>query len=41
MKLPGLIALLNATNENNADDASGVIISALWLELRQDLPKVH
>lgn len=33
--------LLAATGENNADDASGVIIRAFWQVLRDDLPKVH
>ena len=34
-------ALLQATGEINADDASGVIIRAFWQALRDDLPKVH
>lgn len=34
-------ALLQATGESNADDASGAIVWAFWLKLRDDLPKVH
>lgn len=34
-------ALLHATGELNADDASGVIVRAFWLKLRDDLPRVH
>lgn len=34
-------ALLDATGEVHADDASAVIIRALWLKLRDDLPKIH
>ncbi len=37
----GNVALLEATGESDADDASGVIIRAFWLALRADLPKVH
>ena len=37
----GNVALLGATGEAHADDASGVIIRALWLALREELPKVH
>lgn len=34
-------ALLAATDKENADDASAVIIRAFWQALRDDLPKVH
>jgi hypothetical protein len=34
-------ALLVATGESHPDDASGVIVRALWQRLRDDLPKVH
>jgi hypothetical protein len=34
-------ALLKATGETNADDASGVIIRAFWQALRDSQPKVH
>lgn len=34
-------ALLESTGETHADDASGVLIKALWLALRADLPKIH
>jgi hypothetical protein len=34
-------ALLAATGEANADDASDVIVRAFWQALRDDLPKVH
>lgn len=34
-------ALLKATGEPNADDASGVIIRAFWQKLRDDMPKMH
>lgn len=34
-------ALLRATGELHADDASGVIVRAFWLKLRDDLPRVH
>lgn len=34
-------ALLPATGELHADDASGVIVRALWVKLRDDLPRVH
>ena len=34
-------ALLEATGEAHADDASGVVIRAFWLTLQDDLPKVH
>ncbi|UUZ77398.1 hypothetical protein LP414_09330 [Polaromonas sp. P1(28)-13] len=34
-------ALLQATGEQHADDASGFIIRAFWLKLRDELPKVH
>lgn len=34
-------ALLIATGEPNADDASGAIIRAFWLTLRDGLPKMH
>ena len=37
----GNVALLEATGEAHADDASGVIIRAFWLALREDLPRVH
>lgn len=37
----GNVALLDATGESDADDASAVIIRAFWLTLRADLPKVH
>jgi hypothetical protein len=37
----GNAALLDATGEAHADDASGVIIRAFWLALRAELPKVH
>lgn len=37
----GNAALLEATNETHADDATGVIIRALWSALREELPKVH
>jgi len=33
--------LINATGAEDADGASGVIIRALWLELRAELPKLH
>jgi hypothetical protein len=34
-------ALLAATGESHPDDASAVIITALWHRLREDLPRVH
>ena len=34
-------ALLLETGERHPDDASGVIITALWRTLRDELPKVH
>ena len=34
-------ALLKATGELSADDASGVIIHAFWQALRDDMPKMH
>ena len=34
-------ALLKATGEFSADDASGVIIHAFWQSLRDNLPKMH
>jgi hypothetical protein len=34
-------ALLGATGESNADDASEVIVKAFWVQLRRGLPKVH
>lgn len=34
-------ALLRATGELHADDASGVIVHAFWQKLRDDLPRVH
>ena len=34
-------ALLKATGEPNADDASVVIIRAFWQALQDDVPKVH
>ena len=34
-------ALLAATGKADADHASGVIIRAFWMALRDDLPKVH
>lgn len=34
-------ALMAATGENNADDASAVIVRAYWVQLRDGLPKVH
>lgn len=34
-------ALLKASGEANADDASGVIIQAFWQAIRDGLPKVH
>lgn len=34
-------ALLKATGETKADDASGVIIRAFWQTLRDGQPKVH
>lgn len=34
-------ALLDATGELGADDASDKIIRAFWRSLRDDLPKVH
>jgi hypothetical protein len=34
-------ALIAATAENNADDASAVIVRAFWERLRADLPRVH
>lgn len=33
--------LLADTGEHHPDDASGVIIRAFWLRLRDELPKVH
>ncbi len=33
--------LLEATGEAHPDDASGVIIRAFWMALREDLPKIH
>ena len=33
--------LLESTGTRNADDASLVIIEALWRRLREDVPKVH
>ena len=37
----GNAALLEATGEAHADDASAVVIRAFWLALREDLPRVH
>jgi hypothetical protein len=34
-------ALIAATGEDNADDASAVVVKAFWDELRRALPKVH
>ena len=34
-------ALLQATDRANADDASMVIVEALWQHLREGLPKLH
>ena len=34
-------ALLRSTGEPHADDASGVIVRAFWLKLRDDLPRLH
>lgn len=34
-------ALLLETGKRHPDDASGVIITALWRTLRDSLPKVH
>ena len=34
-------ALLEATGEASADDASGVVLHAFWEQLRSDLPKLH
>jgi hypothetical protein len=34
-------ALLQATGEPDADGASGMIVCAFWLALRDGLPKVH
>ncbi|MBK7676955.1 MAG: hypothetical protein IPJ27_20585 [Candidatus Accumulibacter sp.] len=33
--------LLESTGEPNADDASMVIVVAVWRRLREDVPKVH
>ena len=33
--------LLAATEQENADDASAVIIRDFWQALRDDLPKIH
>lgn len=33
--------LLQATGEIHPDDASGVIVKALWRQLQNDLPKIH
>lgn len=33
--------LMQATGERDPDDASCVIIKALWQQLNDDLPKVH
>lgn len=37
----GNAALLEATGETHADDASAVIIRALWSALCEELPKIH
>jgi hypothetical protein len=37
----GNSALMAATGEDNADDASAVLVKAFWNELRRALPKVH
>lgn len=34
-------ALLESTGAHNPDDASGLIIEALWRRLREETPKVH
>ena len=34
-------ALLAATGEAHADDASGAIIQAFWQALREDRPRIH
>lgn len=34
-------ALLEATGEANADDASMVIVEAVWRRVREMVPKVH
>jgi hypothetical protein len=33
--------LMQATGASEPDDASGVIVKALWQRLQDDLPKVH
>ena len=37
----GNLPLLESTGEPNADDASMVIIVAVWRRLREMVPKVH
>jgi hypothetical protein len=37
----GNTALMAAIGENNADDASAVIVRAFWEHLRNGLPKMH
>ena len=34
-------AMMAATGEDNADNASAVIVKAFWEKLRGELPKVH
>ena len=33
--------LMQATGERDPDDASGLILKALWQQLQDDLPKIH
>lgn len=33
--------LMAATGEDNADDASAVLVRAFWKQLRDELPRVH
>ena len=35
------LELMQATGAIDPDDASGVIVKALWQRLQDDLPKVH
>lgn len=35
------LGLMQAAGASDPDDASGVIVKALWQRLQDDLPKVH
>lgn len=35
------LGLMEATGASDPDEASGVIVKALWQQLQDDLPKIH